>query len=197
MSERAVLTICVYCASSGSCDGAYHDAARRLGELLAEGGCTIVYGGSRSGSMGALADGALSRGGQVIGVLPQFLKDLEIAHRNLSELHVVDDMRTRKHQMLSRSDAVVALPGGSGTFEELLEVITLKRLGLYLGPIVIVNTRNFYAPLLALLEAAIAERFMDTRHRAMWAVVGEPDEVLAAVREAAPWSEAARRFAAL
>ena len=174
MSQQPANSVCVYCASSSSCDPAFHRAAARLGEVLARNGRTIVYGGSRNGSMGALANGALGAGGHVIGVLPRFLKDLEVSHDGLTELHVVEDMRTRKHLMLSRSGAVVALPGGCGTFEELLEAITLKRLGVYLGPIVIVNTRNYFAPLLALLESAVRERFMDERHLAMWQVVEEP-----------------------
>lgn len=195
MSERLARAVCVYCASSGSCDPEYHAAARRLGELLAADGRTVVYGGSRIGSMGALADGALAGGGRVIGVLPRFLKDLEVSHDGLSELHVVEDMRTRKHLMLSRSEAVVALPGGCGTFEELLEAITLKRLGVFLGPIVIVNTRGYFAPLLALFESAVRERFMDERHLAMWQVVASPEAVVAALAGAPPWSAEARRFA--
>lgn len=195
MSERLARAVCVYCASSGSCDPEYHAAARRLGGLLADDGRAIVYGGSRIGSMGALADGALARGGRVIGVLPRFLKDLEVSHDGLTELHIVEDMRTRKHVMLSRSEAVVALPGGCGTFEELLEAITLKRLGVFLGPIVIVNTRDYYAPLLALFESAVRERFMDARHLDMWQVVASADEVVASLASAPPWSAEARRFA--
>lgn len=192
--ERAV---CVYCASSSKCDPEHHEVARRLGERLADDGRPVVYGGSRIGSMGAVADGALSRGGRVIGVLPRFLKDMELSHDGLTELHVVEDMRTRKHLMLARAEAVVALPGGCGTFEELLEVITLKRLGIFLGPIVIVNTRGFYAPLLALFEAAVRERFMDERHLGMWQVVEGPDDVIPALAAAPPWSADARRFATL
>jgi uncharacterized protein (TIGR00730 family) len=190
-------TICVYCASSQKCDPAYHDAARRLGEVLAAHNFTIVYGGGGVGSMGALADGALARGGRVIGVLPQFMKDLEWGHSRLTELRIVEDMRVRKHTMLSHSHGVVALPGGSGTFEELLEAITLKRLGLYTYPIILVNTRDFYAPLIQLFERAVAERFMDERHLAMWQVVDTPDDVPAAIASAPPWSSDARAFAAL
>ncbi len=197
MTEEFATTVCVYCASSSSCDAEYHRAAARLGELLARDGRTIVYGGSRNGSMGALADGALRAGGHVIGVLPKFLEELEVAHGGLSDLLIVEDMRTRKHLMLSRSSAVIALPGGCGTFEELLEAITLKRLGVFLGPIVIVNTRNYFAPLLSLLESAVRERFMDQRHLAMWQVVATPEEVGAALGAAPPWSAAARSFAAL
>jgi len=184
MSEQLARAVCVYCASSSSCDAEYHAAARRLGELLADDGRTVVYGGSRNGSMGALADGALHRGGRVIGVLPRFLQDLEVSHDGLTELHVVEDMRTRKHLMLSRSEAVVALPGGGGTLEELLEAITLKRLGVFQGPIVVVNTRGYFAPLLALFEAAVRERFMEARHLAMWQVVASPEAALVALADA-------------
>jgi uncharacterized protein (TIGR00730 family) len=188
-------SVCVYCASSQACDTAYHDVARRLGGLLAGAGCTVVYGGGRAGSMGALADGALAAGGRIIGVIPKFMMELEWGHDDLTELHVVEDMRTRKHEMLTRSSAVVALPGGTGTLEELFEAITLKRLGLFLGPIVIVNTRGYYDPLIAQLASAIDERFMDGRHESMWTVVSGPDEVLPALDSAAAWGEDNRDFA--
>jgi uncharacterized protein (TIGR00730 family) len=193
-SERR---ICVYCASSERCDPVYHDAARELGRVLADRGFTIVYGGGAVGSMGALAEGALSRGGRIIGVIPQFMMELEWGHQSLTELLVVEDMRIRKHTMLSQSCGVVTLPGGSGTFEELLEAITLKRLGLYVQPIVLVNTRRFFAPLITLLEHAVAEHFMDERHLRMWQIVATPEEVPRALETAPPWSADARRFAAV
>lgn len=196
-SERLERAVCVYCASSGQSPTAYAAAARRLGELLAEAGRTVIYGGSRVGSMGALADGALARGGQVVGVMPRFLQALELAHDGLSELQVVEDMRSRKHLMLARSTAVVALPGGSGTLEELLEAVTLKRLGIYLGPIIICNVRNYYAPLLAQFAAAVTERFMDERHASMWQVVADVEEVLSALESAPPWPASALEFANL
>jgi uncharacterized protein (TIGR00730 family) len=188
-------SVCVYCASSRACDEAFHEAARALGRLLAAAGCTVVYGGGRSGSMGALADAALAAGGRIVGVIPRFMVDLEWGHDDLTELHVVEDMRTRKHEMLTRSTAVVALAGGTGTLEELFEAITLKRLGLFLGPIVIVNTRGYYDPLLAQLGQAVAERFIDARHEAMWTVVAGPDDVLPAIESAAAWGAEARDFA--
>lgn len=191
-AERSV---CVYCASSRACDEEYHDAARRLGGILAAAGCTVVYGGGRSGSMGALADGALAAGGRIVGVIPRFMVDLEWGHDDLTELHVVEDMRTRKHEMLTRASAVVALAGGTGTLEELFEAITLKRLGLFLGPIVIVNTRGYYDALLAQLGAAVAERFMDARHESMWTVVARPEDVLPAISSAAAWGADSRDFA--
>ena len=174
----------MYAASSKACHPDYHDAARRLGAFLAERRFGITYGG------------ALSRGGRITGVLPRFMNDLEWGHAGLTELHLVEDMHTRKHRLLSGSYAVVALPGGSGTLEELLEAITLKRLGLYFGPIVLVNTRRFFDPLVQLLASAIEERFMDERHRVMWQVVSQPEQVAEAFSTARPWSPEARNFAA-
>jgi uncharacterized protein (TIGR00730 family) len=200
IEERTIDTnrpVCVYCASSRVCAAEYHSAAQRLGAVLADRGLTIVYGGGGVGSMGALADGALSRGGRVFGVLPKFMHDLEWGHRGLTELRLVEDMRTRKHLMLANSQGVVALPGGSGTLEELLEAVTLKRLGLYLGPIILVNTRGFFDPLLQLLSSAISEGFMDHRHRSMWQVVVEPEDVPDALGSAPAWHSDAQKFAAL
>ena len=189
--------VCVYCASSRISHVDYRDAAHRLGTVLARSGFSIVYGGGAVGSMGALADGALSNGGRVIGILPRFMDELEWGHQGLSELQLVEDMRTRKHLMLTRSQAAVALPGGCGTLEELLEAITLKRLGLYLNPIVVVNTRRFFDPLLAQLAQAVEERFMDERHLQMWNVVSAPEEVPEALLRAPEWTTEARKFAAL
>lgn len=191
--------VTVYCASSKQCPPEYHKAARRLGEVLADGGFTVVYGGGAVGSMGALADGALARGGRVVGVLPRFMQELEWGHDGLSELQLVEDMRVRKEKMLDGSAAVVALPGGCGTLEELFEVLTLKRLGLYLQPIILVNTRRFFDPLQQLLASMIEERFMDARHGsgAMWQVVARAEDVPRAIATAPAWTSAARGFATL
>ena len=189
--------VCVYCASSQTSHPEYREAAYRLGVVLAGQGLEIVYGGGARGSMGALADGALSKGGRVVGVLPKFMADLEWGHPGLTELELVEDMRVRKHMMLTRSQAAIALPGGCGTLEELLEAITLKRLGLYLNPILLINTRGYFDPLLELLARAIEERFMDERHARMWEVVAQPEEVPEALSRAAMWDADARTFAAL
>jgi uncharacterized protein (TIGR00730 family) len=189
--------VCVYCASSRTAHPEYREAAFRLGAVLAEQGLEIIYGGGARGSMGALADGALSKGGRVVGVLPKFMADLEWGHPGLTELELVEDMRVRKHMMLTRSQAAIALPGGCGTLEELLEAITLKRLGLYLNPILLVNTRGYFDPLLELLARAIEERFMDERHARMWEVVAQPEDVPQALDKAAVWEAEARSFAAL
>jgi uncharacterized protein (TIGR00730 family) len=192
--DRAV---CVYCASSRAAHPEYREAAFRLGEALASRGITVIYGGGGKGSMGALADGALSKSGRVVGILPRFMADLEWGHPGLTELKLVEDMRTRKHLMLTGAQAAVALPGGCGTLEELLEAITLKRLGIFLGPIVLVNTRGFFQPLLELLARAVAERFMDARHPQMWQVVAQPEEVPDALERAPAWTAESRSFASV
>lgn len=189
------MRICVYCASSQQSDPVYREAAFQLGTLLADGGHTVVYGGSSSGSMGAVADGALSKGGEVIGILPRFMADLEWGHPGLTHLELVEDMRERKHRLLTGSDAVVALPGGCGTLEELFEAITLKRLGVYLSPIILLDTQAFYAPLDAFMKQIIDARFMNPEHATMWQRVAEPTDVLPAIAAAPVWTESARDYA--
>jgi uncharacterized protein (TIGR00730 family) len=195
--EGNSLRVCVYCGSSRQCDSAYLDAAEVLGRQLAGNRITVVYGGGASGLMGRLADGALAEGGAVIGILPRFMDELEWGHRGLAELHLVNDMHDRKRLMITGTDAVIALPGGCGTLEELLEAITLKRLGLYLGPIILVNVLSYFDPLLETLDRCVEQRFMHERHKAMWTVVGAPDEVVTAIRQAPAWSDDCRNFAAL
>ncbi|MEO8801960.1 MAG: TIGR00730 family Rossman fold protein [Rudaea sp.] len=189
------MRICVYCASSEQCDRAYHAAATRLGALLAEAGCTIVYGGGATGLMGSLANGALAHGGKVIGIIPQFMIDVEWQHPGVTSLEVVGDMRERKHRLLTDSDAVVALPGGCGTLEELFEAITLKRLGLYFNPIVLVNTQDFYSPLQTFLQQVVDQRFMNAEHAGMWSLVSNPEDVLPTILATPRWREDARNYA--
>ncbi|MGH9430230.1 MAG: TIGR00730 family Rossman fold protein [Terriglobia bacterium] len=191
------LRACVYCGSSRQCDPAYLDAAKVLGRQLAKNRITVVYGGGGSGLMGRLADGALAEGGAVIGILPRFMDELEWGHRGLAELRLVNDMHERKRLMISGADAVIALPGGCGTLEELLEAITLKRLGLYRGPIILVNTLRFFDPLIETLDRCVAQRFMHERHKSMWTVVADPEEVVGAIQSAPLWDEDCLKFAAL
>jgi hypothetical protein len=166
-----------------------------VGETIARAGHAIVYGGGSQGLMGALADGALAQGGEVIGILPKFMADLEWGHPGLTHLDLVEDMRERKHKLLTGSDAVVALPGGCGTLEELFEAITLKRLGLYFNPILLLNTRGFYAPLQAFLQQVIEEKFLNPGHAAMWSLVDSPEEVLPRIAATPRWREDARNYA--
>ena len=189
------MRVCVYAASSAQVAPHFFAAARELGETLAADGHAIVYGGGSHGLMGALADGALARGGEVIGVLPRFMADLEWGHPGLTHLDLVEDMRERKHKLLADSDAVIALPGGCGTLEELFEAITLKRLGLYFNPIVLLNTQGFYAPLQAFLQQVIAGKFMTPDHAGMWSLADTVAEILPTIRATPAWREDARDYA--
>jgi uncharacterized protein (TIGR00730 family) len=187
----------VFCASSSQVDSGYCEAAYDLGKLLAINDIEIVYGGGAAGPMGSLAEGALAKGGSVIGVIPKFMLDLEWGHTGLTELKVVPTMHERKELMLKGADAAVALPGGSGTLEELIEAITKKRLGFFLKPIVIVNMNDFFEPFIRQIDRCIDERFMAHKHRDMISVVSSPAEVISAIENAPPWSPNARAFAAL
>jgi len=193
----AINKICVYCASSRQIHDEYYNAAAALGKILARNQINIVYGGGAYGAMGHLADAALAEQGNVIGIIPRFLCDLELAHQKLSQLIIVETMHERKSLMVQSVDAVVALPGGSGTLEELLEAITWKRLGILTKPIILINTRSFYDPLIQLLENMVFEKFMDPRHRQMWQVVDSPEQVLSAIINAPQWRAVARNFAAV
>jgi uncharacterized protein (TIGR00730 family) len=191
------MRVCVYCASSAHCDPAYRDAAYRLGEILAEAKCTLVYGGGATGLMGAVADGALSKGGDVVGIIPRFMTEVEWQHPGVANLEIVEDMRERKHRLLTGSDAVVAMPGGCGTLEELFEAITLKRLGIYFNPIVLLNTRGFYDPLQGFMQTVVDERFLNPEHAEMWSLVNTPEDVLPRIHATPRWHENAREFAAV
>jgi len=142
-----------------------------------------------------MADGALTKGGEVHGVVPTFLQNLELTHRGLTSLKVVGDMRERKHLMLQGSDAVVTLPGGSGTYEELFEALTMKRLGQWVGPIIIVNTNSFYDGLLEFLKHSVDECFMGRSHLKMWSVVDDPEQVPDAIANADDWHSDALQYA--
>lgn len=191
------MRICVYCASSEHVDRVYHDAAARLGRALAENGHTLVYGGGGAGLMGTLASAALDAGGEVIGVIPRFMIEVEWQHPGVANLEIVEDMRERKHRLLTGSDAVVALPGGCGTLEELFEAMTLKRLALYAKPIVLLNVNGFYAPLERFLETTIEQRFMNPQHRALWTSAARVEDVLPTIRATPDWDANARDYAAV
>ncbi|MEY3069249.1 MAG: TIGR00730 family Rossman fold protein [Gammaproteobacteria bacterium] len=189
------MRICVYAASSAQVHSEFQAAAFAMGEEIALAGHSLVYGGGSTGLMGAVADGALKHGGEVIGILPKFMADLEWGHPGLTQLQLVEDMRERKHRLLADSDAVIALPGGCGTLEELFEAITLKRLGIYFNPIVLLNTRNFYAPLQMFMDQVIAEKFMNPEHTAMWSLEDTAADVLPRILGTPKWREDARNYA--
>ncbi len=137
--------------------------------------------------MGALADGALEAGGRVIRVLPEFMQKLEWGHSSLSELKIVASLHERKMEMIEKADGIIALPGGSGTFEELLEALTWKRLALFTNPIVLLNTRNYYDAFQQMMQQAVDERFMHQQHLQMWSLVDKPLDLLPALRNAPNW----------
>lgn len=189
--------ICVYCASSSQVDAAYFEAAEALGKILAENNKELIYGGGQRGLMGKIADTVLASGGKVTGIIPRFMCEVEWNHTGLTELILVETMHERKELMARMTDAVVALPGGCGTLEELLEVITWKRLGIFTRPIIICNIKGYFDPLIDMLNRTVDENFMRPEHRDMWKVVDTADEVLDAISNSTPWENNARDFAAL
>lgn len=191
------MTICVYSASSTQIDAAYEEAATRLGTLMGQQGIHLVNGAGRMGLMAATANAVLEAGGQVTGVIPRFMVEQGWHHTGLTRLIEVEDMHERKQTMARLSDGIIALPGGCGTLEELLEVITWKQLGLYLNPIVLLNTRDYYRPLLEMLQRAVDEHFMRRRHSDIWQVASTPDEALELIRTTPRWDASIRKFAAL
>ena len=156
--------ICVYCSSSAKIDRAFFEATERLARLFVEEEIEVVFGGGSMGLMGKLADVILENGGKIRGVMPKFMKEIEWAHKGVTDFVFTETMQERKAAYLEGVDGLVALPGGSGTLEELLEAITLKRLGLLTEPIVILNTLDYYGPLKEMLNRCVAENFMDERH---------------------------------
>ena len=180
-------TVCVYCASSTRIDPAYMEAARSLGTLLGGRGLRVVNGAGHMGLMGAVSDAVLAAGGRVTGVIPRFMVDRGWHHTGLSELVVTEDMHERKRTMLRLADAVIALPGGCGTLEELLEAITWKQLGLYVNPIVILNLRGYYDPLLEMFGRAVDEHFMGVRHAGLWQVARTPQEAVELAERTPCW----------
>ncbi len=194
---NAIQSVCVYSASSTEIAGCYFQAARELGELLARHGIRLVNGAGNLGLMRACADACLEAGGQVTGVIPRFMVEQGWQHSGLTELIETEDMHTRKQTMARLSDGAIALPGGCGTLEELLEIITWKQLGLYLNPIVVLNTEGFYNPLLEMLGRAAEEHFMRPAHLDIWKVASSPAEALNLLYSTPLWNKGIRKFAAI
>ncbi|MDR1056869.1 MAG: TIGR00730 family Rossman fold protein [Prevotellaceae bacterium] len=189
--------ICVYCASSDKIDEKYLDAADALGKIFVDNNCTLVYGGGARGLMGHIADAVMRNGGKAIGYIPRFMLEVEWGKTNITELIEVDDMHERKKRLIENVDAVVALPGGCGTLDELMEVITLKRLGQFTKPVVILNQDGFYNALVDLFEKMIDKKFMRPEHRHIWSVVSDVEDVFPAIHNAKPWSAGAIHTAAV
>lgn len=192
-----IKSVCVYSASSTKIDWAYFDAATRLGELLADKHIRLINGAGNIGLMRAVADAVLQNNGEVTGIIPGFMVEQGWHHTGLTELIETSGMHERKQLMADLSDAIIALPGGCGTLEELLEAITWKQLGLYLNPIVVLNTNGFFDPLLEMLEKAIAENFMRRQHGEIWCVARTPEEAVDLIHSIPVWDSSIRKFAAI
>jgi uncharacterized protein (TIGR00730 family) len=177
-------SICVYCASSADVAQHYKDAAVELGRIAAERGIDIVYGGGRVGLMGLLADAALAAGGKVTGIIPGHIVDMEVAHQTLTELLVVGTMHERKKMMFDRSEAFVILPGGTGTLDEMLEILTWRQLGLHRKPIVLVNIGGYWDRLLGVLRHGVDEGFIRPQHAGLMHEVADVTGIFAALSQA-------------
>lgn len=178
--------LCVFCGSSQGGRALYRDAAQQLGTLFCERGIGLVYGGGRIGLMGLLADAVLAGGGEVIGVIPDFLAGPEVAHGSLTELHVVKTMHERKALMAELADGFIALPGGYGTLEEFFEIVTWAQLGLHGKPCALLNVAGYFDPLLAVVEHALAEGFVRPHHRGLLLDDTDPARLLGRMAEHAP-----------
>lgn len=189
------MTICVFASSSSRINSEYATAASNLGLLLAQTKMNVVYGGGGIGLMGNLADAVLENGGKITGVIPSFMKDEGWDHTNVKDMILTPDMGERKKKMFALSDAIVALPGGVGTLEELTEAITLKQLGLYKGPIIIMNTLNFYKSFIDFLEHMISGHFLRYEHKGMWEIANTPEEVMIYLARNDGWVPDPRKIA--
>lgn len=191
------MRICIYCASSAKIDEIYFEATERLAKILVNSDVQVIYGGGGHGLMGKLADTVLAQGGQIKGIMPQFMNEVEWAHKNVTDFEFTKTMHERKAKFLENIDALIALPGGTGTLEELLEAITLKRLGQFTKPIIILNTNGYYDPLILMLKRCVEEKFLRPIHAEMWTFVHQPEEVMSAINQSMEWDENAISFAAV
>ncbi|MFH1634876.1 MAG: TIGR00730 family Rossman fold protein [Chloroflexota bacterium] len=173
--------ICIYCGSSDKIAAEYLEAAYQMGQSVAQRGMTVIYGAGRTGSMGAVANGAIDAGGEVWGVIPEQFNTPQLAHKGLAHLEVVENMHIRKARMAELADAFIALPGGFGTLEELFEIITWAQIGLHHNPIGLLNTKGYYNHLLTMVELADAEGFIYSVHRQLFTHADEPGDLLDAL----------------
>ncbi len=171
-------SICIYCGSSDKIRPEYLAAARQMGQAVARRGWTLWYGAGSTGLMGAVAQAALDAGGQVVGVIPEMFNTPQLCHTGLTRLEVTATMHVRKARLAEAADAFVALPGGYGTFEEFFEIITWAQIGLHAKPVGLLNTLDYYAPLLALVARARSEGFIYAEHQALFQAAGEPETLL-------------------
>jgi uncharacterized protein (TIGR00730 family) len=174
-------SICVYCGSSDKIHPAFIAAAKELGKVIASRQLKLVYGAGSTGLMGAVADSALKNGGEVVGVIPQIFNSPKLAHQGLTRLEIVDDIHIRKARLAELSDAFVALPGGFGTLEELFEILTWAQIGLHQKPVGLLNVRQYYNPLLDVIQQANAEGFIYSEHQSLFTTSEDPNLLLDAL----------------
>jgi uncharacterized protein (TIGR00730 family) len=186
--------LCVYCGSAVGVDSRFAESGRKVGQAIAEQGFGLVYGGGQVGLMGIVADAVIAAGGKAIGVIPEPLAVKEIAHRTLTELHVVRDMHERKAMMANRSAAFLTLPGGIGTFEEFFETLSWATLGLHHKPIGVLNVAGYFDPLIALLDHAVAQQFVRPEHRRHLIISTNPEALVAQVISQADTRSASQRI---
>lgn len=183
------MQVCVYCASSAQIHPDYFSATEALSKSFVEYGFSVVFGGGSSGLMGRLADAVLEAGGNIKGIMPQFMNEVEWGHRGVSDFVYTQTMHERKAKFLEGTDALVALPGGSGTYEELFEAITLKKLGQFTKPIVILNTRGYFEPFRQLMQRAVEENFVAQDHQEIWKIVDRPEDVVPTILATPKWDK--------
>lgn len=189
--------VTVYCASSQKVDQSYFEAARQLAKELAGENIEIIYGGGSIGLMGALADTMIESGGKITGIIPGFMAAVEWAHKKIENLVVVESMHDRKRLMIEDTDCVIALPGGCGTVEELMEVITMKRLGMFVKPIIILNINGFYNPLIDMLDNMVKGNFLREEHRKMWTIANTASNIKETILSSPKWEKSAIGFASI
>ena len=192
-----IKNVCVYSASSTKIAPVYFAVAEELGHLLASKSINLINGAGSIGLMAATSNATLASGGTVTGVIPRFMIEQGWHHTGLTQLIETETMHERKHLMAEMSDGIIALPGGCGTLEELLEIITWKQLGLYLKPIVVLNIDGYFNPLLEMLQKAIDENFMRPEHKNIWVVANTPEEAVQLLYDTPVWSKEIRKFAAI
>ena len=192
-----IKNVCVYSASSTKIAPVYFAAAEELGRLLASRGINLINGAGSIGLMGATSNATLAAGGTVTGVIPRFMVEQNWHHSGLTQLIETETMHERKQLMANLSDGVIALPGGCGTLEELLEIITWKQLGLYLKPIVVLNINGYFNPLIEMLQRAVEENFMRREHQAIWQVATSAEEAIQLLYTTPLWNKEVRKLAAI
>ncbi len=175
---KKMKTVCVYCGSSDKLSDGYLTSARQMGTAIAQRGLTVSYGGGCTGMMGAVADGALEAGGEVVGVIPEMFATPALMHTHLTRLEIVPNIHVREQRLVDISDAFIALPGGYGTLEELFEILTWAQIGLHQKPVGLLNSQHYFDPLLSAIEHARSEGFIYAEHRSLFVYDEHPDRLL-------------------